>query len=273
MNRGVIALPEGSHKAETVEFYQAAVERSIGFMKAHLDEPLSLKRLSANVAMSAYHFIRVFDEITGTTPHHFLTALRMQRAKDLLLSSQASITDVCLDVGYSSLGTFSRSFRRLVGVSPQAYRSLPSRLSIKEFIHALRKFLSLRARREGPTLEGEVRGLRQPSPHLTFVGTFPDGVPQAFPLSGTVVLGPRKFRINRPAMPEFHLMAASISIPASAAQLAGNGAVTCVASVRIGACRLKAGKITPLCLRPLCPTDPPILLAFPRLLPLPIWFS
>src|SRR4030066_175369 len=60
-----------------------------------------------------------FDEITGTPPHHFLACLRMQRAKELLLQSESSITDICLEVGYTSLGSFSTTFRELVGFSPQ----------------------------------------------------------------------------------------------------------------------------------------------------------
>src|SRR5258707_15500661 len=108
-----------THRADTVEAYQKAVERVVSQMKQHLEEPLDLDHLAHIAAISKFHLVRVFDEITGTTPHHFLACLRMQRAKELLLKPEASITEVCLEVGYASLGTFSKTFSALVGVSPQ----------------------------------------------------------------------------------------------------------------------------------------------------------
>src|SRR5271165_2573484 len=107
------------HRAETAEAYQAAVERAIRHMRSNLDAPLDLGQLAHIAAVSKFHFVRVFDEVTGTTPRHFLSCLRMQRAKELLLKTRSSITDVCMEVGYSSLGTFSTTFSELVGVSPQ----------------------------------------------------------------------------------------------------------------------------------------------------------
>ena len=86
--------------------------------------------------------MRVFEEITGTTPHHFLACLRVQRAKELLLNSQSPITEICFDVGYASLGSFSATFSTLVGVSPQQFRQLPKRLTPTQFAKAIWHFLA-----------------------------------------------------------------------------------------------------------------------------------
>src|SRR5262245_44689729 len=120
-------LAPPAHREDTVEAYRTAVERAIRHMKEHLAEPLDLEHIAVVAAVSKFHLVRVFDEVTGTTPHHFLACLRMQRAKELLLNSETSITDVCLTVGYESLGTFSKTFSALVGVSPQVFRAMPKR--------------------------------------------------------------------------------------------------------------------------------------------------
>ena len=93
-----------------------SVERAIRHMKEHLAESLDLDALMQVAAISKFHLVRVFDETTGTTPHHFLSCLRIQRAKELLVISETPITEVCMEVGYNSLGTFSKTFSELVGL-------------------------------------------------------------------------------------------------------------------------------------------------------------
>ena len=75
-----------AHRDDTVGAYRKAVERAIGHMKQNLAEPLDLDELAGVAATSKFHLVRVFDEMTGTTPRHFLACLRMQRAKELLLA-------------------------------------------------------------------------------------------------------------------------------------------------------------------------------------------
>ena len=100
-------LSIASHRVGTVEAYQAAIERVIRHMRENLGEALDLDHLAGIAAISKFHLVRVFDELTGTTPRHFLSCLRMQRAKELLFSSPAPITEICMQVGYSSMGSFS----------------------------------------------------------------------------------------------------------------------------------------------------------------------
>jgi AraC-like DNA-binding protein len=257
-------LPTTPHRDDTAAAYQTAVERVIAHMKAHLDEELDLDRLAQIAAISKFHLVRVFDELTGTTPHHFLACLRMQRAKELLFSSDASITEICLEVGYASLGSFSKTFSSLVGVSPQQFRTMPKRLDAKLFARAVWRYLTALQPVPDPVLEGSVEGPARPRGFI-FVGTFDRGVPQGIPYSGTVLLRRGRFRIKRPTAAEFHLLAALVPFSASVTALAASLPVELVAGLRLhnpapaGAARLC------LRLRPLRPTDPPIVLAFPAI--------
>jgi AraC-like DNA-binding protein len=74
------------------------------------------------VHLSRAHFIRSFREAFGEPPHRYLQRRRIERAMSLLRETDRPVTDVCLDVGFTSLGTFSRTFNEIVGVSPRAYR-------------------------------------------------------------------------------------------------------------------------------------------------------
>jgi AraC-like DNA-binding protein len=86
------------------------------------DDPLGIDAVAREAAMSPFHFIRQFNALFGYTPHQFRTRARLDRAKYLLALGNDSVTDVCLEVGFSSLGSFSDLFARRVGVSPAAYR-------------------------------------------------------------------------------------------------------------------------------------------------------
>ena len=91
-------------------------------MRDCLGEELTLADLSLEVDLSAWHFLRAFRDAFGETPHEFLTRLRLERAKDLLTVTNRPVTDICFDVGFTSLGSFSTLFRRQVGLSPAEFR-------------------------------------------------------------------------------------------------------------------------------------------------------
>ena len=88
----------------------------------HYAEPLDLEGLAAAAHVSRFHFARCFAETYGETPMRYLTRRRIERAQDLLRSANLTVTEVCMLVGFSSLGSFSSRFRELVGESPTAYR-------------------------------------------------------------------------------------------------------------------------------------------------------
>ena len=85
-------------------------------------EPLDLSQLAAEAGFSRYHFARSFKDAFGETPGAYLSRRRVERAKDLLRSANLTVTEVCMVVGFSSLGSFSSRFSELVGMSPSAYR-------------------------------------------------------------------------------------------------------------------------------------------------------
>jgi AraC-like DNA-binding protein len=84
--------------------------------------PLDVAALAAAVGLSRAHFIRSFRAAFGETPHRYLQRRRIERAMAMLRNTDKPVTEICLDVGFTSLGTFSRTFRDVLGTSPRAYR-------------------------------------------------------------------------------------------------------------------------------------------------------
>jgi AraC-like DNA-binding protein len=85
-------------------------------------EPLDVRAVAAVAHISEAHFIRTFRAVFGETPHRYLQRRRVERSMFLLRETDRSVTDICLDVGFTSLGTFSRTFREIVGEAPSEYR-------------------------------------------------------------------------------------------------------------------------------------------------------
>ncbi|WP_158375087.1 helix-turn-helix transcriptional regulator [Cellulosimicrobium cellulans] len=86
-------------------------------------QPLDVPTLAREALMSAGHFSRSFRAAYGETPYGYLMTRRIERAKALLRRGDLSVTDVCVEVGCTSLGSFSARFSELVGMSPSAYRA------------------------------------------------------------------------------------------------------------------------------------------------------
>jgi AraC-like DNA-binding protein len=99
------------------------LRRAHDLVDRHYAEPLDLDSLASTAGVSKYHFLRCFASAYGRTPAAYLTERRIERAQDLLRTSNLTVTEVCMLVGYSSLGSFSTKFRQLVGVSPSAYQA------------------------------------------------------------------------------------------------------------------------------------------------------
>jgi transcriptional regulator GlxA family with amidase domain len=85
-------------------------------------EPLCIPRLAWIAEVSEAHFIRTFRATFGETPHRYLQRRRVERAMFLLRATERNVTDICFDVGFNSLGTFSRTFHAIVGESPTTFR-------------------------------------------------------------------------------------------------------------------------------------------------------
>jgi AraC-like DNA-binding protein len=105
-----------------VEDQNRRLLRARDAMDRRFAEPLDVPALAAIAHVSPAHFSRTFRATFGETPHRYLQRRRIERAMALLRQTDRSVSDVCLDVGFTSLGTFSRTFRAIVGESPTAFR-------------------------------------------------------------------------------------------------------------------------------------------------------
>jgi AraC-like DNA-binding protein len=86
-------------------------------------QPLDLDELARVANFSRYHFLRAFQRAFHARPHEYLTRKRIERAKELLAESEFTVTEICFQVGFESLGSFSTLFHKVVGWSPSIYRA------------------------------------------------------------------------------------------------------------------------------------------------------
>lgn len=98
------------------------LRRARDLMDARYADPLDLDAMAAEAGFSRYHFAREFRATFGEPPGAYLSRRRVERAKDLLASANLTVTEICMVVGFSSLGSFSRRFTELVGCAPSEYR-------------------------------------------------------------------------------------------------------------------------------------------------------
>jgi AraC-like DNA-binding protein len=116
----VEALP-AARPATREEIYRR-VSRARDFIYASLGDPVTLDEMARVACLSPNHFLRSFKQVFRQTPHQYLTAARLEKAKTLLTTTNRSVTDICMAVGFDSLGSFSWLFRKQMGLSPENYR-------------------------------------------------------------------------------------------------------------------------------------------------------
>jgi AraC-like DNA-binding protein len=109
--------------SRSVEDSNRRMLRARDAMDRDFAKPLDIPTLARIAYVSESHFIRVFRATFGETPHRYLQRRRVERAMFLLRESDRNVTDICFDVGFGSLGSFSRTFTDIVGESPTAYRA------------------------------------------------------------------------------------------------------------------------------------------------------
>jgi len=108
--------------SRSVEECNRRMLRARDAMDRTFAKPLCIPRLARIAEVSQAHFIRTFRATFDETPHRYLQRRRVERAMFLLRATERSVTDICFDVGFGSLGTFSRTFHDIVGESPSAFR-------------------------------------------------------------------------------------------------------------------------------------------------------
>ena len=261
--------PSLACREDTLASYRRAVERVITDARERLCEPISLHDMSRVAYLSAFHFNRVFHQITGLPPNKFISAMRLDEAKRLLLNTHLSITDICFEVGYNSLSTFTRRFTERVGLGPREFRYLAERITPASVESACAHYAELT---QGATLHASIDGfveLSKPGGGPIFVGLFHAHIPQSRPAGGALLTSPGDFRIGPVPDGTYHLLAAALPrlddtlgvlLPGSANLSVGswNGPVI----VRQG----KASGRFKISLRPMVLTDPPLLVSLPFLL-------
>jgi len=104
------------------DIYQRVVTAKL-FIDDNFSEPIDLEEISKKAFLSRFHFHRLFTRIYRKTPHQYLTRKRIEKAKDLLAENKP-VTDVCNEVGFESIGSFSILFKKEIGFAPQYYRNM-----------------------------------------------------------------------------------------------------------------------------------------------------
>lgn len=262
----------GAHRTRTLTAHSQAVERVLQTMRTQLSEPLSLEEMAEIASLSPFHFNRTFRSIIGIPPGEFLAVLRMDAAKRLVLTTSLSVTDVCFELGYASLGTFATRFKELIGLSPLQLRHLADDFAppaVKP-----RRDDDRPSPRWPAVLAPGVSGSISVSGHfqgLIFIGLFPRPIPLHRPVACTTIakLGP--FQIAPVPDGRYYLLAAAVpSSPNALTYLLPEARLlVAVAEQPVLVLGGRASRPVDLTLRPLQPADPPILGVFPSLLRTP----
>jgi AraC-like DNA-binding protein len=264
---------ERTYRPATIAAYGQTVERVIESMHAHLSEPLSLEEMADIACLSPFHFNRVFRSITDIPPGEFLASLRLAAAKRLLLTTTLSVTDVCFELGYTSLGTFTTRFKQFVGVSPLQLRQMADDIASVP----IQKMLAAHTekRRLGMISVSGISGsIIAPDSFsgLIFAGIFPKLISQNRPVACTTLAAPGAFQIGPVPDGRYCLLAAALpwSEFALTYLLPENGLLVGVSEQPVTVRGGQSSAPVELLLRPLRPTDPPILGVFPPLLAIPV---
>ena len=101
----------------------ARVTRVLRSIEESFDAGMNLRTLAAQAGLSQYHFLRTFEQVTGSTPHQYLLRLRLREAAMRLMLLSSKIVNIALDCGFADVSNFNRTFRREFGVSPRQYRA------------------------------------------------------------------------------------------------------------------------------------------------------
>lgn len=213
---------------------EQAVGRVIQTMRDNLGEQLTIDDMARTAMFSKFHFSRSFQRVTGVSPGRFLSALRLQEAKRLLVSTSLTVTDISHRIGYNSVGTFSSRFRDSVGVSPTTYRQLGG-FTVPGPLDGRRRV----PRQPSATLQGEVTSAVPDRLGLIFVGLFADRIPQGQPVRCTVLHDLGQFSLEAVPRGTWYLLAHSVAAgleavihgPQSAAQTLCVGAA---GPIRVG---------------------------------------
>ncbi len=173
---------------------EQAVERAITAMHERLGEPVTLDDIAKAAMFSKFHFTRIFQRATGLSPGRFLSAIRLQQAKQLLVSTELNVADISFLVGFNSVGTFSSRFSRSVGMSPTRYRKQGG------FATHLPDPAPPQSEQCAPETPASVEGVvhaHEEHAGPVFVGLFPGRLPEGMPVRSTLLERPGHYLLQR----------------------------------------------------------------------------
>jgi AraC-like DNA-binding protein len=232
-------------------------------MRENLGEPFTIDDMARKAMFSKFHFCRIFRQVTGVSPGRFLSALRLQEAKRLLLSTEWSVADISNRVGYTSVGTFSSRFKFSVCVSPTTYRQCGG--------FTPRPEAGNHRKPAGPlptTVQGEILPPPAGDVGLTFVGLFPNRIPQGTPVRCAILPGPGSYLLSDVPDGTWHVLAQAFAPgphDGPGHQLRDNPFVGAHGPITIR--RDTSMLAINLRLRPMRVLDPPVLVALPDVRP------
>ncbi|WUH89151.1 AraC family transcriptional regulator [Streptomyces sp. NBC_00433] len=183
------------------------VQRAVAVIRDKYGEPLTLDELARMVLVSKFHFLRSFRRTTGVTPGRFLSAVRLAEAKRLLLDTSLKVSDISAQVGYSSIGSFTRRFTESVGLPPTQYRQTATAVPLP---HPQRPASTSRN-----SVSGYVRPWRTGRTEV-FVGLFDSPIMQGRPAVCAVLEAPGPFRLTGIPAGTWFLHAATLPEPGAA---------------------------------------------------------
>ena len=235
-------------------------------MRERPSHPFSLQELADIAIMSASHFDRVFRDIVGVPPRQFLSALRLEAAKHLLLTTPLNVIDICYEVGYDSLGTFTTRFTDFVGVPPTSLRQMRKSGALSAIASRFERQLPVyKPAQRKAELTGALAAPESFS-GLIFVGLFESAIPQTQPIACDLRTAPGEYRIGPVPDGQYYVMAVAFD-------KAEDPLTTLLASKtlrgKIGPVVVEngvAGGPADITLRESRLTDPPIVVALPLLL-------
>lgn len=237
---------------------EKAVERVITLMRDNLDEQLTIDDMARVAMFSKFHFSRMFLRVTGVSPGRFLSALRLQKAKHLLVSTSFNVADISLRVGYTSVGTFSTRFTRSVGLSPTTYRR---QLGVTEQIRT--GISSYAAEAPLSTVCGIVRPAAPERRDLIFAGLFRDRIPEGRPVACAVIEQPGPYLLEKVPPGMWYLLMHSVPAdrPDNRLQAVDHRDVAVATLGPIAVRRNVVVEGADVQLKPMRRLDPPVLMA------------
>jgi AraC family transcriptional regulator len=286
---------------------ERAVERVIQTFHENYGEQITVDDMARTAMYSKFHFTRIFQRVTGLTPGRFLSAVRLQKAKQLLTDTSLKVTDISHMVGYTSVGTFSSRFGYSVGLPPTTYRQLGGFRPWKSVDHHRPAGARGAAAAQRSVIRGNIAFSGSAQERPVFIGLFAERIPRGQPIRCTVVHRPGPFALEDVPDGTWYVMACAENKERDLAHANGhainghamnghalngrarngngrpvrvNGYATLVSDLKLardqallvgdnGPITVRNGmvRLADLRLRPMSVLDPPVVLALPDMRP------